>query len=325
MTKPPIPENEGNRLATLRSLGLLDTPPEERFDRVTRLAKRLFNVPVALVSLVDENRQWFKSNQGLAASETPREDAFCAHTIFEADGMIVNDTLLDERFARNPLVTGNPNIRFYAGYPLTAPNGCKLGTLCVIDAEPRELCAEDIDLLRDLTGMVEAEFTAVELATMDELTGISNRRGFNLLAEKALETCKRLRQDVSLVAFDLNYFKEINDMLGHAAGDQALKDFARCLTDTFRDCDVIGRMGGDEFWVLLCDAHSNDVPSLLNRFQDAVSTLNHVKQRPYRLDYSVGTASCSPYKPSSIKFMGDQADADLYEHKQSKRNAVSIA
>lgn len=137
MKVPEIPSNEHDRLETLRSLRLLDSPSEERFDRLTWMAQRLFGVPIALVSLVDENRQWFKSCLGLSARETSRDISFCGHTILGDDLLVIPDATLDERFSDNPLVFNNPHIRFYAGCPINAPNGMKLGTLCIIDDRPR--------------------------------------------------------------------------------------------------------------------------------------------------------------------------------------------
>jgi GAF domain-containing protein len=193
MIAPAIPVNESTRIDTLRSFNILDTSPEERFDRLTRLAKRLFNVPIALVSLVDTNRQWFKSCVGLSTSETPRDISFCGHAILGDDIFMVPDTLTDERFYNNPLVTGSPGIRFYAGCPLTVPDGSKLGTLCLVDNKPRILDDEERKLLQDLARMVEQETAAVQMATMDELTMLSNRRGFEALAEHALKACHRMK------------------------------------------------------------------------------------------------------------------------------------
>jgi len=177
LKKPDTPQEEQARLETLRSLGILDTPPEERFDRLTRMAKRLLGVPIALVSLVDENRQWFKSCFGLNVSETSRDISFCGHAILGNDLFIIPDTIMDERFADNPLVLNDPYIRFYAGCPLRAPNGQKLGTLCIIDRQPRNFEKEDLEALKDLASMAERELAAIQLATLDELTNISNRRG----------------------------------------------------------------------------------------------------------------------------------------------------
>ncbi|MGB5330714.1 MAG: GAF domain-containing protein, partial [Gammaproteobacteria bacterium] len=136
MKTPDFPANEKERLETLRSIDILDTDPEERFDRLTRMARRVFGVSIALVSMVDENRQWFKSKAGLDACETGRDISFCGHAILGNDVFVIENALEDERFADNPLVTGPPNIRFYAGVPLRYLNGSKLGTLCIIDQQP---------------------------------------------------------------------------------------------------------------------------------------------------------------------------------------------
>ena len=160
MLEPAFPSDEATRIATLRGLNILDTPPEERFDRLTRLAQRLLNVPITLISLIDTNRQWFKSCQGLDASETPRSISFCGHAILDDQLFVIPDALLDPRFADNPLVTGAPKIRFYAGQPLKASNGSRLGTLCVIDSKPHHLTQSERDSLRDLALMVEDELNS---------------------------------------------------------------------------------------------------------------------------------------------------------------------
>ena len=143
MQKPDAPSDETQRLRALRSLQILDTLEEERFDRITRLARRMFDVPIALVSLVDEDRQWFKSRQGLDACESGRDVSFCGHAILHERALVVPDSLEDARFMDNPLVAGPPHIRFYAGHPVHAPDGSRVGTLCIIDHVPRDLSAED--------------------------------------------------------------------------------------------------------------------------------------------------------------------------------------
>ena len=161
MLQPPMHPREGDRLRSLHALGILDTPPEERFDRITRLAMLALDVPIALVSLVDADRQWFKSSQGLDATETGRDVSFCGHTILSDEPLVVEDALADERFADNPLVTGEPNVRFYAGVPLCDQDGHKLGTLCVIDRVPRQLAPDQHQLLLELASMAETESTSI--------------------------------------------------------------------------------------------------------------------------------------------------------------------
>ncbi|MCR6665889.1 MAG: GAF domain-containing protein [Methyloversatilis sp.] len=160
MKQPPIPENESERLGALRALLLLDTPPEKRFDRIVQFAAREFDVPIALISLVDENRQWFKSRVGLDACETSREVSFCGHALSMDVPLVIEDALLDERFADNPLVTGPPHIRFYAGAQLRLASGLVVGTLCLIDQAPRTLDEMDLGILGSLRALVVEELTA---------------------------------------------------------------------------------------------------------------------------------------------------------------------
>ena len=155
-----LPPDEDVRLAALRDLSILDTPPEERFDRITRVAAALANVPIALVSLIDEERQWFKSCIGLDVNETSRELAFCAHVVASREPMIVPDTHLDVRFADSPLVIGGPRIRFYAGFPIFHKNGSCMGTLCLIDTRPRTFPQTTIQMFADLANVVQEELNS---------------------------------------------------------------------------------------------------------------------------------------------------------------------
>ncbi|WP_326540971.1 GAF domain-containing protein [Pseudorhodoferax sp.] len=154
MPAAPLPADEEPRLRALQALMVLDTPPEERFDRVVRFAAEQLEMPMALVSLVDGERQWFKSRIGLDVPQTGRDVAFCAHAILQPETFVVEDALLDARFADNPLVTGAPHIRFYAGAPLSAPGGQRVGTLCVLDHRPRTLDAVQMAVLQALRTLV---------------------------------------------------------------------------------------------------------------------------------------------------------------------------
>lgn len=312
-----MPVDERTRLDTLRALNLLDTAPEERFDRLTRLAKRMFGVPISLVSIVDSDRQWFKSAQGLDATETPRDISFCGHAILEDDIFVIPNALEDERFADNPLVTGDPHIRFYAGCPLKVSNGSKLGTLCLIDREPREFDEDDKAILHDLATMAEQEIAAIQLSTLDELTLISNRRGFIALAQHVLSLCHREKTPAALLFFDLNDFKEINDRFGHAEGDIALTEFAEQMRKVFRESDVFARIGGDEFAALVVNNDDSNVEHTLNRFAEAISIYNQQAKRGYDIKYSFGYESYLPENNESIEDLLKVADEKMYEMKKA--------
>lgn len=318
MIKPKLPKNEAERLHALRALQILDTSHEERFDRVTRMAKRLFGVSISLVSLVDEDRQWFKSAQGIDASETPREISFCGHAINQEGLFIIPNASKDVRFLDNPLVIDHPNIRFYAGYPLKLRQGIILGTLCLIDSKPREMNEEDQQLLRDLGEMIEQEIKSIQLATLDELTMISNRRGFLTLTDHSLKICRRHKSSMTFVLFDLNKFKIINDTYGHHEGDFVLTMFAQAMLDSFRECDVIGRLGGDEFVTMLVDCDDDKINTILKRFSDNIANINTTLNKPYTIEYSTGIAHFSYDTDKSIDEMIQAADAAMYEDKQGK-------
>ena len=319
MKQPDMPQNESARLGTLHSLGVLDTREEERFDRLTRMARRLFDVPIALVSLVDTNRQWFKSCVGLSVRETGRDISFCGHAILGEGPFVINDTLEDERFADNPLVIGEPHIRFYAGCPLRAPNGHKLGTLCIVDRIPRVLTSEDLDLLKDLALMIERELSALQMANVDEVTNIFNRRGFRALAEHSLSFCARQKIPASLVNIDLDKFKLINDLFGHAEGDIALTGFAQVMKATCRESDVFARLSGDEFVMLLLDSTLESAREVMERFCQAVDHYNEDAARGYEIEFSYGIVEFDPEAPCSLAVLMDDADALMYQLKRAKK------
>ncbi len=325
MKTPDTPANEKERLKTLRSTDILDTDPEERFDRLTRMAKRVFGVSIALVSLVDENRQWFKSKAGLDACETGRDISFCGHAILGNDIFIIEDALEDERFANNPLVTDEPKIRFYAGAPLRYLDGNKLGTLCIIDQKPRTMDEDDCTMLRDLAEMAEGELSAIQLATIDDLTKISNRRGFISLAQNSINLCARQATPVSMVFLDLDKFKPINDQFGHAEGDHALITFADLMRKSFRDSDVFARIGGDEFVVLLTNTEQEHAAEIVPRFRSQVDTYNVQAKRGYDLCFSDGIVSMQPDQDSLVDDLLREADVLMYEKKMEDTQSIRLA
>jgi class 3 adenylate cyclase len=166
LSGPPLPANEPERLRALHDLNILDTPPEERFDRIVRLACKVLHAPIAYISFVDQDRQWFKSREGICLTGSSRHESFCGYTILDNQPFIVEDTHLDPRFASNPMVTGEPGVRFYAGVPLQSADGLNLGSLCLMDTRPRRCSSQEMDILRDLASLVEHELRLMDLVVL---------------------------------------------------------------------------------------------------------------------------------------------------------------
>ncbi|MGI1679998.1 MAG: sensor domain-containing diguanylate cyclase [Cellvibrionaceae bacterium] len=318
MKAPDTPSNEASRLQTLRAQNILDTPNEERFDRLTRMIKRIFDVPIAIVSLIDENRQWFKSCIGLDVSETSRDVSFCGHAILGQEIFIIENATLDSRFHDNPLVTGDPNIRFYAGCPLKAVDGSQLGTLCIIDTQPRTLIHEELETLKDFAAMAEREIAAVQLATIDELTQISNRRGFMMLAEHGLNLCVRQKIPASLVFFDLNKFKQINDDYGHAEGDKALIIFSDYIKNNLRESDLFARVGGDEFVVLFTNTEKKQAEDVILKSLLLLEKHNKNSSEKYEISFSYGIVDYNPLHHHSVDDLMADGDQKMYLRKKKK-------
>ena len=317
MKFPGIPENEEERLKSLYMIDLLDTKDDERFERLTRIGKNLFDVPVALISLLDRDRQWLLACQGLNTRQTTRDVSFCGHAILQAGPFIVNDARLDERFHDNPLVIGEPFIRFYAGYPVRLPDGAIVGTLCLINSTPRDFSQKDIALLMDLAFIVEDEFQVISMAMTDSLTGILNRRGFYRSGEKRFTEFNRNNETFNIIYFDLDKFKPINDLWGHGEGDEVLKIFSAQLSQHASPKDIVGRLGGDEFAVLL--AAESDTQPFLNKLRESLDAHNQQSGKPYNINYSYGILSNAPGQYSSLLEMVKESDSVMYSEKRRKK------
>jgi len=311
MVTPPTPVDELLRLETLRNLKILDTDPEERFDRVTRLAKRIFNAPIALVSLVDSDRQWFKSYQGIEVTETSRDVSFCGHAILDDQVMVVSDTHADERFRDNPLVSANPNIRFYAGCPLSAPNGSKLGTLCVIDSEPREIDDEDIALLEELGQLVEEELAMAGMLHDDPVTGLSNSLGFSQIAEYLLAMCLRTDSPATMMLFRVANQDMVTGFMGQEEGDRAAIEMTQTLMASFRDSDIIGRLTHDTYAVLMAGASLENVEAAHQRIESALQERNQHGTSEYELDVETCAVTYDPDSHADVNALIEDVENRL--------------
>ncbi|MFL6656899.1 MAG: PAS domain S-box protein [Massilia sp.] len=229
MQEPLEPEDEIDRMAALCRLQVLDTPPEERYDRITRTAQRLFAMPIALVSLVDTNRQWFKSHAGLSASETPRNISFCGHAILDDKPFIIHDTHADARFADNPLVTGAPFVRFYAGIPIHGNGGWRIGTLCLIDHVAREFGPDEIRGLQDLARWAETELNLITLTHASELSHEKEMR-LQAIVEHAGDAIVSIDEKGIIETFN----PAAQKMFGYKAGEMIGKPVTRLAARHYR-------------------------------------------------------------------------------------------
>ncbi|PPV06359.1 hypothetical protein XBLMG947_2423 [Xanthomonas bromi] len=255
-----LPANEDERVNALHAYRLLDTAPEPSYDAFTSIAATVCRMPMALISLVDTHRQWFKSKIGMQPTETPRELSFCAHAILEPDQVMeVGDTHLDPRFTNNALVTGEPQIRFYAGAPLLTSDGIALGTLCVLDRTPRRLSVAERDALQALAKQVVSTIELQQAARLveldalrDALTGLWNRAGLEH-ALHALADAPSTASDARLgfMLIELDGFKRQKLQAGAAAADASVLQVASVLETQLPPAAIVARLACDQFCVAL--------------------------------------------------------------------------
>jgi diguanylate cyclase (GGDEF)-like protein len=335
----PLPPDEKQRLAVLSEHEILDTPPEREYDDITLLASQICGTPISLISFVDKDRQWFKSRVGLEESETPRDAAFCTYAILSpGETLIVGDATKDDRFSSNPLVTGSPCVRFYAGAPLLSKENHALGTLSVLDVEPRKLTDRQIigleALARQLSMRLELRRTTrllqkaneelKNLSLTDDLTGLYNRRGFFLHAEQQVRQHRSRESDHSmwLLLGDLDGLKKINDTFGHDEGSAAICAAGDILRKTLREADIVARIGGDEFAALILNTLDDVAERLPDRIETNFQTYNRESGRPYDFGMSVGLVKVIRDDNTPVNEILDQADQAMYEAKRRRKSSL---
>ena len=319
----PIPVDEDQRLRDLQRHGVLDTAPDPHFDRIVQLASEALDMPIALVSLVDRDRQWFLARHGLVVNQTPREMAFCAHAI-AADGvLVVPDALADERFSTNPLVLTSPHVRFYAGAPLQSSEGHNLGTLCVIDQKPRSLKADQLEMLQLMADLVMREIELRRVSNLCPVTGLFNRASFFRLGQQEMERASQQGHGLFLLNFDIDDFRQINHRWGHQAGDQVLMDVCKLTQLRLREQDLFGRIGDEEFAVLLVDGDDSCAMAIAEAIRSDVAAMGGIfSHSDYHPQISGGLTNLVP-SDHSFADLFYRADQALYLAKGNGRNQIA--
>jgi diguanylate cyclase (GGDEF)-like protein len=310
-------DDDEAREAFVQALAMLGAANEDSLQSITRIAQRCLGVPKVMVNLVGATSVVPQACVAASLDAMPRSRTFCDETVRRDELLVVEDTAADAYFASFPLSQGDQPVRFYAGHPLRVANGVTVGTLCLLDDKPRRFPIEDKALLRDLASLVESEIRAYQLAAVDPLTGLLNRRGFELLAVSVMHLGVRHGFEMQLAYIDLNEFKPINDRFGHEEGDHALRRFATALRGTCRESDILCRLGGDEFCVLLVKANPEQALGVFDRLR---TKLQPKEGDRYALGFSVGTVTYQPEAHPNVGALLSAADTLMYAAKRQRRH-----
>lgn len=331
MLATPKLDDESGRLSALERYDILDTGNEASFDQILQLIERVFAMPMAAVTLIDGDRQWFKAHRGLGVAQTPRSWAFCHHTIADADGLAVEDALTDPRFADTPLVTGQPQIRSYLGAPLRTPDGYQVGALCIIGSETRRFTAEDRETLRQFSDVVVSQMELRQIASRDSLTGTLTRRAFDQALFDTIDARRRpvdlqaLGPTFGLALLDIDHFKQVNDVHGHGCGDTVLVSVATAIVAALGPDTIVGRIGGEEFGVLIA-ASDGDGDGLANAAEAVRLAVGaaRVAMPEIAVTCSIGLAPLTAAIETREAWL-HAADMALYAAKAGGRDRVVLA
>ncbi|MDF3034154.1 MAG: diguanylate cyclase [Alphaproteobacteria bacterium] len=340
MLAPNLPLTLSDPSHALRSFDVVDEALKEKFERIIRLARNLFDVPIAAVSFMDEQRTRFKSLLETKVLETPHESSFCKHVLSQEEIFNVPETILDERFRNNPYVLGDPHIRFYAGYPVEL-NRQKLGTVSIADSKSRYFSKSQLILLKDVAALVETEIQNYTISTdkgklasdldqarmasmADPLTGLWNRQGIYNILRYRMDEYLLSGIGFAVALLDIDGFKNINDTYGHEAGDQALTAIAKSLMAGCRETDAIGRWGGEEFLLLINEPVSHNVFEIAERIRAKIESENISlpASASLKTTVTIGLTSILPGSHPALEELIHKADQALYQGKRSGRNQV---
>jgi diguanylate cyclase (GGDEF)-like protein len=330
-TPPSPPDNESERLEELYSYGILDTPAEERFDRITRIASRIYGADVAFLSFVDAQQQWMKSKTSdILHGFVDRDRSVCTTVVASGEALVVGDMRTAPELEGHPLARDLP-WRFYASVPVRGERGTIIGTLCVMRAEPGAPQGFDLDTLTDLASITGHELALTRQNAQlradsytDSLTGLFNRRKLDEELPRAVRRAARTAAPASVLLIDLDHFKEVNDALGHSGGDRVLVEFSRFLAPfARRPDDVICRFGGEEFAFILAGSTAGGATTVARRIIEGLARKAMPHPTRGRISASIGIAEHA--WPEDHGAWLTRADRALYVAKASGRATLSVA
>lgn len=330
------------KLANLHTLDAFYTPLEERFERITRLGKRALGVPIVALTVIQDDRQWFKSVVGWQVTELPIADSLCSQVIADGKPLIIENTLESLTLMSNKFVCQKPKIRFYAGHALHDYAGKTIGSFCALDLKPRKVDDSFSQTLADLADMAQRELFSVELsnahsaliaklgearrqAMFDSLTRLWNRRGGESLLHAALKESVQHNHSLGICIADIDNFKQVNDQFGHGMGDQVLRKVASTIVSAVRPQDIVCRYGGDEFLVIVRDINERDFLEIATRIRDRVQELP-IRTRHATVPASISIGLALRLTSGSISAVNllECADEALYASKRNGKNRPTL-
>lgn len=314
--------DEPGRQRALDRLEVVGSNAETPFERIVDLVKTTLNAPICAVSLIDNDRQWFKAFRGLEVDQTPRDIAFCDHAIRAEEPFVIENAAEDPRFAENPLVLGDPFIRAYLGIPLKMPDGYIVGTLCVIYQEPKAFSGHEIAILQSFAGLVVGELELRTIAFTDGLTNLLSRKAWSDRVEAEIDRATRHSNALTVLMVDLDHFKKVNDTYGHDVGDLVLKKTTEEINQALRKHDLAGRLGGEEFAVCLIEASEESGAAVAERIRQQIAALQFPEHHGLACSASIGVAAFAPGE--DLEELLKRADLALYQAKNTGRNSVCV-
>lgn len=318
LSKPKF--DEAGRQRSLDRLNVVNSEVEAPFEQIVDLVKATLNAPICAVSLIDNDRQWFKAARGLGVNQTPRNIAICDHAIRAEEPFVIEDAARDPSFADNPLVTGDPFIRAYLGIPLKMSDGYIVGSLCVIFKEPRSFTTHEIAILQSFANLVVGELELRTIAFTDGLTKLMSRKAWRDRVQAEIDRAERYPTALSIIVLDLDHFKKVNDTLGHDVGDLVLRKTAAAVNAVLRKDDLAGRLGGEEFAVCALHAPQDVGLAVAERIRAQIEALEFPEHDGLACSASIGVAVFEP--GLGVDDLLKMADLALYEAKRSGRNQV---